>query len=143
MLTQLRENYEEISKTGFQVIVIAPSKGSFLEQFIEAFGPFPFPIYGDPAKNLYRKMGHQRMPKWKLLAQAGIAFIKHGKKAFIPSDEVKKELVQRAMKTQDIYMQGGTWVYDEKGKVIWKHIDTKPEDHASINTILNVIKKYS
>jgi hypothetical protein len=139
MLTQLRNSYKEISSTGFQLVVIAPSNRDFLEQFIQAFGPFPYPIYGNPDRSLYRKMGHQSMAKWKLLTQAGIAFIKKGKKAFLPDDEVKKELVQKAMKTQDIYIQGGTWIYNEDGNVIWKHIDTEPEDHASIERILNIV----
>ncbi|RSK27174.1 hypothetical protein EJF36_09945 [Bacillus sp. HMF5848] len=142
MLTQLRENYNEINETGYQTIIITPSKREFLEQFIEVFGPFPFQIYGDPKRNLYRQMGHQSMRKWKLLTQAGIAFMKHGKKAFMPENEAKKKLVQTAMKSQDIYIQGGTWVFNENGKVIWKHIDTEPEDHAAIDTILNVLKKY-
>jgi hypothetical protein len=138
----LRENYYEISDTGYQVIVIAPSNRDFLEQFVNAFGPFPYTIYGNPDRSLYRKMGHQSMPKWKLLTQAGIAFIKNGKKAFMPDDEVKKELVQKAMKSQDIYIQGGTWVFNENGKVVWKHIDTDPKDHASIETILDLVRKY-
>jgi hypothetical protein len=141
MLTQLRDNDAEISKTGYQVVVIAPSNRHFLEQFVEAFGPFPYSIYGNPERSLYRQMGHQTMPKWKLLARAGIAFIKKGKKAFLPDDELKRELVQKAMKTQDIYIQGGTWIYNQKGNVIWKHIDTEPEDHASIETILNIVRK--
>jgi peroxiredoxin len=139
MLTQLRERYEEITAADYQVIIITPSTRGYLEQFVQVFGPYPFPIYGDPERKLYREMGHQTMPKWKLLFQAGRAFIKHGNKAFLPSDEAQKQLVQKAMKTHDIYIQGGTWIYDETSKVIWKHIDTEPEDHASINTILKII----
>jgi peroxiredoxin len=141
MLTQLRESYQAITETGYQVVIITPSTGIYLEQFVEVFGPYPFQIYGDPQKNLYREMGHRTMPKWKLLAQAALAFLKHGKKAFLPENEDQKKLVQKAMKTHDIYIQGGTWVFNEKGNIIWKHIDTEPEDHASIDTILNVLRK--
>jgi hypothetical protein len=140
MLTQLRERYEELSATGYQVVVIAPSIKVYLEQFVQVFGPYPFQIFGDPKRDLYREMGHKTMPKWKLLLQAGIAFVKHGSKGFLPSDEAEKKLVQKAMKTHDIYIQGGTWIYNEKGNVIWKHIDTEPSDHASIKTILTKIK---
>jgi hypothetical protein len=31
---------------------------------------------------------------------------------------------------------------DEKGHVVWKHIDTEPADHASIDKILSVIKTH-
>jgi peroxiredoxin len=141
MLTQLRERYQELTATGFQLIVIAPSIGTYLEQFEKAFGPFPYPIYGDPKKVLYNQMGHQTMQKWKLLAKAGTALIKGGSKAFMPEDEEQKRLVQKAMKTHDIFIQGGTWLFDEKGNVLWNHIDTAPEDHASIDIILSELKK--
>jgi hypothetical protein len=138
----LRERYEELEATGYQVLIIAPSIQAYLEQFVQVFGPYPFTIYGDPERNLYREMGHHTMPKWKLLLQAGKAYLKHGSKAFLPEDDAQKKLVQKAMKTHDIYIQGGTWIYDEKGNVIWKHIDTEPADHASIDSILAVIKKH-
>jgi hypothetical protein len=139
MLTQLRDRYEELTATGYQIIVIAPSIKAYLEQFVQVFGPYPFQIFGDSKRDLYREMGHMTMPKWKLLLQAGMAFIKYGSKGFLPSDEAEKKLVQKALKTHDIYIQGGTWIYDEKGNVIWKHIDTEPADHASIDTILTKI----
>lgn len=138
----MRERYVELTATGYQFLVIAPSIHAYLEQFVQVFGPYPFTIYGDPERKLYREMGHQTMPKWKLLLQAGSAYIKHGSKAFLPEDDAQKQLVQKAMKTHDIYIQGGTWIYDEKGNVIWKHIDTEPADHASIDTILSVLNTH-
>jgi hypothetical protein len=81
MLTQLRERYQELIETDYQVLVITPSIQVYLEQFVQVFGPYPFNIYGDPDRILYREMGHQTMPKWKLLLQAGTAYIKHGSKA--------------------------------------------------------------
>jgi hypothetical protein len=142
LLTQLRERYEELIETGFQILIITPSTGSYLEKFIEAFGPFPFPIYGDHKRALYHSMGHQTMKKWKLLAKAGKAFIKNGPKGFLPEDEAQKSVVQEAMKTHDIYIQGGSWLYDEKGDILWNHIDTVPEDHAKVDTILKEMKKH-
>lgn len=142
MLTQLRERYEELTATGFQVVVITPSIKAYLDQFGQAFGPFPFTIYGDPERVLYQQLGHKTMPKWKLLLQAVKAFVTKGPKMFLPQDEKQKRLVQKAMKTHDIFIQGGTWLYDEKGRVLWNHIDTEPEDHASIDTILVQMSKF-
>lgn len=142
MLTQLRERYEELTSTGYQIVIITPSTVSYLEKFVEAFGPYPYPVYGDPDRGLYRSMGHQTMQKWKLLAKAGKAYLKGGTKAFTPEDLEQKRLVQKAMKTHDIYIQGGSWLFDEKGNILWNHIDTVPEDHASIETILKEMKKH-
>lgn len=41
-----------------------------------------------------------------------------------------------------IYIQGGSWLFDEKGNIHWNHIDTVPEDHASIETLFNEMKKH-
>ena len=142
MLTQLRERYEELKATGFQVVVITPSIGSYLEQFEKAFGPYPFPIYGDPKRELYKGLGHQTMEKWKLLAKAGKMLAKGGSKSLFPEDEEQKKLVQEAMKTQDVFIQGGTWLFDEKGNTFWNHIDTSPEDHATIDQILAEIQRH-
>lgn len=136
MLTQLRDRYQELTATGYQVLIVTPSNRSFLEQFDATFGPYPFPIYGDPERTLYRKMGHETMAKSKLLFKAGKAILKGGSKTFLPSDENQKVLVKTALKTHDIYIQGGSWLFNEQGKVVWNHIDTAPEDHATIDQIL-------
>lgn len=140
MLTQLRERYKELTATGYQVIVITPSIGAYLKEFVKTFGPFPFTVYGDPKRELYKGLGHVTMPKWKLLLKAAGLFATKGMKAFVPKDDEQKRLVQKAMKTHDIFIQGGTWIYDEKGKTIWSHIDSSPEDHATIDTILKKLQ---
>lgn len=140
MLTQLRERYQEITASDYQVIVITPSTSSYLEQFVNAFGPYPFPIYGDPKRELYNNMGHLTMQKSKLLFKAAKIFVTKGSKAFFPEDADQKQLIQTAMKTHDVFIQGGTWLFDEDGNVLWNHIDTDPEDHASIDTILAKMK---
>lgn len=76
------------------------------------------------------------MAKWKLLAKAAKGYLKGGAKAFLPEKEDQQTVVKEAMKTQDLYIQGGTWIFDDKGQVTWSHIDKAPEDHARITDIL-------
>jgi hypothetical protein len=135
-LAQLREHYDQLTESGAQVIAIAPSNRSLLERFTKEFGPYPYTIYGDPDRHLYKSMGHKTMAKWKLIAKAGKAFLKGGKKAFLPEDEGKRNVVQESLNTQDIYIQGGSWIFNEDGEVVWSHIDESPEDHASIDELL-------
>lgn len=116
--------------------MVAPSNATFIGQFLEAFGPFPFPIVGDPTRESYKQMGHATMPKWRLLSQAAFGFVFGKVKNFIPKDPDQKKVVLHSMKTSDVYIQGGTWLFSEDGKVIWKHIDQSPEDHAGIDEII-------
>lgn len=132
----MREHYDQLTSQGAQVVVITPSPRTLLEPFLDAFGPFPYEIYGDPTRSLYKSMGHQSMDKWKLLLKAGKAFVTGGSKAFIPNKEDQKKVVKEALKTQDIYIQGGSWIFDKNGKIVWKHIDSSPEDHAPIGKII-------
>lgn len=73
--------------------------------------------------------------------KAGKAYIQGGAKVFMPDDEEQQKLVKKALKSHDIYIQGGSWLFDEMGEVISSHIDTIPEDHATIDQILIQMKK--
>ncbi|PKR77303.1 hypothetical protein CEY16_11245 [Halalkalibacillus sediminis] len=137
----MREQYEEISQEGFQVIAVAPSNASFISDFLESFGPYPFPIVGDPKRKAYRGMGHHTMPKFKLLSKSLLGFLSGKVKNFIPKDKQQAKVVKKAMTSQDVYIQGGTWIFDEQGNVLWKHIDTSPEKHANINEVIKQVKQ--
>ncbi|TYR98033.1 hypothetical protein FZC84_16745 [Rossellomorea vietnamensis] len=137
----MREHHQKLTAEGAQVIAITPSNRSLLERFTKEFGPYPFDLYGDPDRSLYKSMGHKSMAKWKLLAKAGKAYLKGGKKAFLPEDEGQKKVVQESLNTQDIYIQGGSWIFNENGEVIWSHVDESPEDHASVNELLKQLNK--
>ncbi len=121
---------------GFRIIVVAPSNARFIKQFLDAYGSFPFEIVGDPKRKAYSGLGHQTMPKAKLLLAAGLGVITGKVKNFIPKEKSKKNVVMKSMKNADVYIQGGTWIFNEKGDLLWKHIDKSPDDHAKIDDIL-------
>ncbi|ADH98440.1 peroxiredoxin-like family protein [Salisediminibacterium selenitireducens] len=131
----MREAHSDIEETGTKLVVVAPSNRSFIEQFTHLFGPFPYPIYGDPERQIYKHMQLKTMNKVKLLAMAGAAFASGKVKGFMPKKQAQKNFVMKSMKTQDVYIQGGAFLYDGEGKLLWKHIDQSPDDHAKINTI--------
>lgn len=124
-------------------MVIAPSSASFNKQFLEHFGPFPFEVFGDPSRQLYKEKGAVTMPKWKLLSKALWGAVTGGMKNILPKDQNQKAFVKKSMKTQDVFIQGGTWLYDEKEDVIWYHIDESPEDHAPLHTVFQHMDQYN
>lgn len=115
--------------------MITPSNGKYISQFLDAFGPFPFPFYGDPKREAYKALGHVTMPKVKLLAMALAGGITGRIKNFLPKEENQRSFVVRSMKTQDVYIQGGTWIFDKDGNLEWSHIDQSPEQHAAVEEI--------
>lgn len=145
-LTQLRERVDEIKSPGVAVYVVAPHNADFIAKFLDAFGAYPFPVVGDPKRQAYREMGHRTMAKmmekWKLLSKALLGIISGKVKNFIPKEKQQKKVVLDSMRTQDVYIQGGSWLFTPDGKVVWKHIDESPEDHATVNEILHQMNEH-
>ncbi|WP_091772793.1 AhpC/TSA family protein [Piscibacillus halophilus] len=139
-LAQLREQYEDIESEGYQVVAVAPSKATFITQFLDAFGPYPFKIVGDPNREAFNGIGaitpSKTMPMAKVMV--GVVFGKF--KDLIPKDKQQASFVKKSMTTQDVFIQGGTFIFNENGKLLWKHLDESPEKHATIEQILKVIK---
>ncbi|QKS73176.1 redoxin domain-containing protein [Paenalkalicoccus suaedae] len=131
-LAQLRENYHDFKDAGIEIKVIVPSKGSYIAQFEEAFGAYPFAIYSDPSRKLYKEAGHKTMPKAKLLAMATLGAVTGKVKNFLPKEKAQKDFAMKSMKTQDVYIQGGTWLIDESQQVVWNWIDKDPTNHVTI-----------
>ncbi|WP_096437870.1 AhpC/TSA family protein [Alteribacter populi] len=136
----MRKRVVEIERQDYKIVVVAPSKATFVKQFVDAFGPYPFPIYGDPSRQAYQGLGHQTPPKLKVLGIAAFGFLTGKVKNFIPKEEKKKKVVMHSMKTQDVYIQGGTWLFDEKGNLLWNHIDGSPYDHAQLDQVIEEMK---
>lgn len=124
-----------------QIAAITPATGELVGRYIDAFGPYPFPVYGDPHQHAFEALGHKVMPKWKLLSMAALGFLTGKMKDFKPKEADKRAVVDLSMKTSDIYQQGGTWLFDPSGRVLWKHIDETPGDHATIAQVLAAISR--
>lgn len=136
----MREQYEDIEREGYQVIAVAPSKASFIKQFLDAFGPYPFEFVGDPDRHAFRAIKAKKPAKIKLLTKVALGVLSGKLKNIIPKDEQQAKFVKKSMTTQDVYIQGATLIFDEDGKLLWKHLDESPEKHARVSQILKMIK---
>jgi hypothetical protein len=131
----LRESADEIARHNVQIVAITPAAGTLIAKYIDAYGPYPFEVLGDPEQHAFEGLGHRVMPKWKLLGMAMIGFLTGRMKDFKPKEADKLAVVNESMQTSDIYQQGGTWLFNRKGDVLWKHIDETPGDHATIEQV--------
>jgi hypothetical protein len=137
----VREHYNEFEKRGVAIIIISPHKGEYLEKFSNTFDSYPFEFYGDPSRKLYKQMGHETMPKWKLLGKTALGFLTRQVKGILPKNKQEKAVVLEAMRTSDVYIQGGAWLYAQQKDVKWHHIDQAPNDHATIETLIEQADK--
>jgi hypothetical protein len=137
----LRENHTSIEDKGASIVAIVPTDAVQIHEFVEVYGPYPFPIVGDPKQLAYKGMGHKHMPKLKLIWMSLEAFLSGKMKSSTPRSPYKRSIFIKAVRTQDIYQQGGTWLYSETGEVLWSHLDTDPADHATIDEIMSQLRK--
>ncbi|MFZ4453317.1 AhpC/TSA family protein [Salibacterium aidingense] len=127
---------------GVKIVPVFPAAVSLLSSFEQAYGPYPFPLYADPGKEAFQGFGHQRMNRLKLLAKTVLGVAAGRGKDFLPKNAEKKKVVTTSMKKSDIYMQGGSWLFDESKQLKWKHLDNTPENHASIEDIKQAVSTY-
>ncbi|WP_181186116.1 AhpC/TSA family protein [Alkalicoccus urumqiensis] len=138
----MREFHHIFTENGAELSVIAPSSGSVIKEFNRSFGPYPFSLYGDPKHEAYYDLGHIRMPKWKMAGMlAGGAATKR-LPSFFPSEKRQKQFVTKSMRTQDVYLQGGAWIVDKDGELLYSHIDKNPMDHAPIDDMYRVLTNH-
>ncbi|MDQ0159691.1 AhpC/TSA family protein [Alkalibacillus salilacus] len=137
----MRERYDELSQYGYQVVVIAPHKGTFVQEFLNQFGDYPFPFYGDLEKQAYREVGAKSMSKSKLLMKSLKGLVNGKISNVIPNNKGQKDVVMKSMKSEDVSIQGATLVFNEQGETIHMHLDSSPEDHISVNQLFEIIEQ--
>lgn len=139
----MRESAEEITRHGVKIVTVAPAPGDQLAPFIEEYGPYPFPLYGDPTNALYLALGSRQMSKWDMVKLVTRGIVTGGVKIseIVPKDPKQREISMKAAKTQDVALQGGTCLLSATGDMLWQHRDQTPDDHATISMILEQIKQ--
>ena len=139
----MREHAESIEEKGVSLIAVVPANSEQLKDFIDVFGPYPFPVLGDPEQQAYKDL---RLKKVSAAKSGKIIFeyLKEGRmREIFPKDRKQAKVVRKAMLSQDVYQLGGTWLIGTTGEIEWHHIDEEPADHATIPAIMEALNKYA
>ncbi|MED1864739.1 AhpC/TSA family protein [Fictibacillus nanhaiensis] len=139
----MRESFEKFERLDVKVVVVSPANREQIQEFMNVHGPFPFEIYGDPELELYEVMGNQHMTTVKSMLSVGADLLKGEVKIsdIVPKDKKERKHFLSAVKTQDVNIQGSSWLFDRYGEVLWKHVDDTPEDHAKVDEVLKQLRK--
>ena len=139
----MREYAEEIQSHDVELLAVCPADSAGIRQFLDAYGPYPFELMGDPELTTYRSLRHVRLSPLVSYLKAIQLLLTGQAKDLIPKDPAQLDLVRQAIKHQDVHIQGGAWLFDVTGRVLWKHIDKDAANHATIEQILEQIRKSS
>lgn len=135
----MREHAESIKANDVSLVAVVPAKSEQLKEFIRVYGPYPFPLLGDPEQKAYRGL---QLKKVSAVKSGKIMFdyLKTGRmREIFPKDREQARIVRKAMVTQDVYQLGGAWLIDTDGEVLWRHIDEEPAAHATIPEIMEAL----
>ncbi|WP_053220066.1 AhpC/TSA family protein [Virgibacillus senegalensis] len=139
----MREHTEEIEQESIKIAVVLPTGTQFLKQVYDVYGPFPFAILGDPDRISYKQLKLPQMNKGKSLKVVSNYLFSGRLREVFPKDTKERKVIKQAMLKQDVFQLGGSWLFDQTGKVHWFHIDTEPADHATIPDILIAVEALS
>ncbi|QKG83859.1 redoxin domain-containing protein [Kroppenstedtia pulmonis] len=135
----MREYAERIKQEDVFIVAVIPATGEQIRRFLEVFGPYPFPVLGDPKGEVFRSWGHYRRFSLRKLPKM-IASLWNKEMPLFPKNRKERALVIEALRTQDIHQQGGTWLLSPEGQVLWKHLDREPWDHPTLEEVLEKIR---
>lgn len=138
----MREHAKDIQNKGAAIVAVIPADAAHIKGFLHVYGPYPFPIVGDPKLLVYKDMKLKRMSMVKS-AKLIYRYLFSGRVGEIfPRDKEQMKIVKQAMTNQDVYQLGGAWLMDTTGEILWEHIDSEPSDHATIPTILAALAEF-
>jgi len=128
----------ELKNYTVQIIVIAPATKNDIHSFLEVYGPYPFNLYGNPTLSLYKALGNKEFSHFESLSFVIRGLMKRKFKIsdVISKDRRKRKIFTTAIINQDSNIQGSTWLISPVGQVIWRHMDSSPDNHANPDEIL-------
>lgn len=91
----LRDNYDDLLESGFQLIGISPDSDASHQKFIDKY-KLPFPLIPDPEKKILKKYG-----VWDLKKFMGREYMGVVRTTFVISEDGKVEKIIEKVKTKD------------------------------------------
>jgi hypothetical protein len=116
----------ELTQSGVRLIAIGNGTPLMAQDFLEKFS-VPFPLYTDPSRSSYKKMG------FKKKLGINISSLKRTKEAL--SAGHKQGKVQG-----DPFQQGGEALFNKGGDLIWSRPSSAAGDHANHQEIRTALK---
>ncbi|SDJ80188.1 peroxiredoxin-like family protein [Sediminibacillus albus] len=139
----MREHTTVIESSNVSIAAVLPTDSAQIKPILDVYGPYPFPILGDPERIAYKQLKLKQMSKGKSLRAISSYFFSGRIRTIFPKDTEQRKVIQKAMRSQNVFQLGGTWLIDKTGEILWFHIDAEPADHAKIQTILKVLETIS
>jgi peroxiredoxin len=91
---------------------------------------WPFPIFSDPARSIYRAFGMKRLSWFRIFSPATLALYLR---------LLKENRRPKRYGDADIYQGGGDFLINRQGEVLFAYRSRDPADRPSVAKLLEVI----
>lgn len=128
-LGEVRDRLADFEKRGVQVVGLAMCEPAVLKQYLHE-SSWPFPIYCDPQRELYRALGLARTSWWRILSPGSI--FRYLKLIF------QGGRVRSMYPGEDPLQLGGDFLIRRDRGIIWSYRSQEPTDRPKLEDILMI-----
>lgn len=130
-MAQLGPRADEIAGTGARLIVIGNGWPAMAKDFAEKSRlPASMMLLTDPSLQSYAAAGLKRG-----------ALLTLGPRGWIPYLMTMKRGFHQGRVKGDPWQQGGALVLASGGKVLFRHVSTRPSDQVAVQTLVDALRK--
>ncbi|MCU0705170.1 MAG: AhpC/TSA family protein [Fimbriiglobus sp.] len=126
-LVQVARAFFQFKKAGCGIVVISQGKPEVLTHF-EQKNKLPFPIVGDPERQVYHAFGLNRVSFLTFLMPW--VLWKYVVKVFTGTP------VRMPYMSEDVTQLGGNFLLDQAGNVLWEYRSKNPTNRPSVEQML-------
>lgn len=131
-MAQLRQDHETFEAAGTKIVCIAQGTTDDRDAFLEAHGPYPFPIYADPNRDAYVAYG---------LARGSLAQVIFNPAVIMAGVEAFQEGHRVEAIVGDPFQLSGTFVVGTDGIVQFAYPGKLSSDFPSNTTVLDALSR--
>lgn len=126
-LAQLRRAHEKFEAKGARIVAVGQGTPTDRDAFVDAHGPYPFPILCDPTRDTYRSYGLARGNLYNVVMHPNV--IAKGAEAVLAGERQGRTI-------GDGMQLPGTFVISREGIVLFAHAGKQSSDFPSNEAVL-------
>jgi peroxiredoxin len=126
-LTQLRRAHEKFEAIPARIVAVGQGTPADRDSFVEAHGPYPFPVLCDPDRDAFRAYGLARGSLYNVAMHPNV--LAKATEAYLAGE-------RQGRTVGDGMQLPGSFVVSSEGIVLFAHAGKQSSDFPSIDAVL-------
>lgn len=130
-LGEVAAQADRFRDAGCGVLVVTQAPPELLRLFLGT-NPQPFPVVGDPQREVYRAFGLNRTSWWTFFKPSVVwGYLKM---------MARGQRVRRPSGVEDVRQLGGDFLLDKAGRIVWSFTSADPTDRPRLEQLFAVLE---